>query len=346
MTAKLRHTNESGDPDAGAHIGRRLATLGLLVVLVVALLFSVPGLSVVRDQIGRLSPVWIAVAVALELASDVSFVMLFRLFFDRLAGRDARLLAWTDQSSSALFPAGGVGGLAIGGWLIHLMGAPTRWIVRRSGGLFWLTTAVNAATLVGAGAAVMLGAPGPDGFLLVVLPTVLVAVATVAVASAPALLRARRRVPRSIRAVGGGVLDAEQTTFKYPSWRLAGAVGYIVFDMAVLWVCLAAVGPAPNVPALTLAYNIGYLANWLPIPGAIGALDAGLTGALALYGISPAHAATAVLVYHAIALVIPGAGGLLAYLRLRPRLTPDVPADQTQDIAVNHTAAPIAGVLS
>jgi hypothetical protein len=75
----------------------------------VAVLFSLPGLRPIRHQIGRINPVWLAAAVALELASDVSFVVLFRLFFDRLAGRNARLLAWTDQSSSALFPAGGVG---------------------------------------------------------------------------------------------------------------------------------------------------------------------------------------------------------------------------------------------
>jgi uncharacterized protein (TIRG00374 family) len=107
---------------------------------------------------------------------------------------------------------------------------------------------------------------------------------------------------------------------RQPSWRLAGALGYLGFDIAVLWVCLRGFGITPSVPALVLAYNIGYLANALPIPGGIGVLDAGLTGALALYGVAPAHAAGAVLVYHAIALWIPGLGGLLAYLRVRPRL--------------------------
>ena len=71
---------------------------------------------------------------------------------------------------------------------------------------------------------------------------------------------------------------------------------------------------------LTLGYSIGYAANSLPIPGGIGVLDAGLTGALVLYGVSPVHAAAAVIVYHAIAFWVPGLGGLLAYLRLRPRL--------------------------
>lgn len=51
-------------------------------------------------------------------------------------------------------------------------------------------------------------------------------------------------------------------------------------------------------------------------------LDAGLARALALYGISAIHAAAAVLVYHAIALRIPGLGGFVDYMRLRPRLTP------------------------
>jgi uncharacterized membrane protein YbhN (UPF0104 family) len=88
----------------------------------------------------------------------------------------------------------------------------------------------------------------------------------------------------------------------------------------VLCVALLAVGQPVSVPAVMLAYSIGYLANTIPIPGGIGVLDAGLTGALVLYGVSPIHAASAVLLYHAIALWVPGLGGVYAYLRLRPRL--------------------------
>ncbi len=62
------------------------------------------------------------------------------------------------------------------------------------------------------------------------------------------------------------------------------------------------------------------MANTLPIPGGIGVLDAGLTGALVLCGASPVHAASAVLLYHAIALWVRGLGGFYAYVRLRPRL--------------------------
>jgi uncharacterized membrane protein YbhN (UPF0104 family) len=298
----------------------QLTTLALLVALVITLLASVPGLRSVAHQIGQISPIWLVLAVALELASDVSFVVLFRRFFDRLPGRDARALAWTEQATGALLPGGGAGGLAIGGWLIHLAGAPTDWIVRRSGGLFFLTSAVNAATVIAAGLALILGAPGPHDFARVVLPTLFVGVVTVVVVALPAMIRARPRTPGWIRAISAGVRDAEETTFHRPNWRLLGALGYLWFDIAVLWLVLRGLGEAPGVPALVLAYTIGYLANTLPIPGGIGVLDAGLAGALALYGVAPAHAAAAVLVYHAIALWVPGLGGLIGYVRVRPRL--------------------------
>jgi len=67
-------------------------------------------------------------------------------------------------------------------------------------------------------------------------------------------------------------------------------------------------------------YLAGYLATWMPIPGGLAVLDGGLAGALVLYGMPPAPAATAVLVHHAIALWVPSVGGLIAYALLRRRL--------------------------
>jgi uncharacterized membrane protein YbhN (UPF0104 family) len=216
--------------------------------------------------------------------------------------------------------------LAIGGFLIALTGAPLRWIVRRSAGLFFLSAGVSGATLVAAGLALIAGAPGPHSRPSVVVPTVLVAVGLLLVAALPAILRARPHGPGWLTAIATGVREAEQTTFtRHPSWRLVGALGYLAFDIAVLWVILRAIGHAPSVAVVTLGYSIGYAANSLPIPGGIGVLDAGLTGALVLYGVSPVHAAAAVIVYHAIAFWVPGLGGLLAYLRLRPRLLRTVP---------------------
>jgi uncharacterized membrane protein YbhN (UPF0104 family) len=282
----------------------------------------------VLRAIGEISPGWIAAAVALELASCVSFVIIFRLFFDRVGARDARALAWTEMASGALLPGGGAGGYAVGGWLIHLTGVPTRWIVRRSGGLFFLTSAVNSAAVIGAGALLLAGVAGPHDFARAGLPPLIAGAATLAVLALPPIARRRRTRSVWLEGVAVGVRDAERIAW-HPSWRLLGALGYPGFDIAVLWVAFSAVGAAPPLPALVLGYSIGYLANTLPIPGGIGVLDAGLSGALLLYGAAPEHVIAAVLVYHAIAFWIPSVGGLVAYARLRPRLTDPSTADPT-----------------
>jgi hypothetical protein len=96
-------------------------------------------------------------------------------------------------------------------------------------------------------------------------------------------------------------------------------------------------------PAARAGYSIGYLANTLPVPGGIGVLDAGLSGALLLYGASPAHVIAAVLVYHAVSFWIPSLGGLIAYARLRPRLT-DLSSDDppsSPSSSLTHASNPV-----
>jgi uncharacterized membrane protein YbhN (UPF0104 family) len=320
-------------------VGRRVATAGLLVALGISLLLSVPALRPVLHAITEISPWWIAAAVALELASCVSFVIIFRLFFDRVAARDTYALAWTSMASGALLPGGGVGGYAIGGWLMHLTGAPTRWIVRRSSGLFFLTSAVNSAAVIGAGLLLLAGAADPHDFARAGLPVLLAGAATLVVLALPWIAHHRRRTaPVWLDSVVVGIRDAEQTA-AHRSWRLLGALGYPGFDMAVLWVAFSALGHAPPIPGLVLGYSIGYLVNTLPVPGGIGVLDAGLSGALLLYGASPAHVVAAVLVYHAVSFWIPSAGGLIAYARLRPRLTDpssDDPPSSSPSSSLTH----------
>src|SRR5437764_653817 len=87
--------------------------------------------------------------------------------------------------------------------------------------------------------ALLAAVPGPHGAPAVVIPTAVVGGGTVLVASLPFILRSRARAPRWLRAIASGVGEAEQMTFtRHPSWRLVGAVGYLGFDIAVLWVAL------------------------------------------------------------------------------------------------------------
>lgn len=313
MTAHPPRANDSP-------VRKRAATLIVLFVLMGAVLAAVPGLRRVVHQISHVDPLWIVLAIALEVTSALGFVVVFRLFIDRGPPRELRRMAWTELAVGALLPAGGTGGLAVGAFLMSLARAPTRWVVRRSEALFFVISAVLVLGVVVAGLALIAGAPGPHDFLVVALPTAIALLGAVAIAALPRTLRSHPRAPRWLRVISAGVEDGEKIAFGRRSWRLLGAVGYLCFDMAVLWVALKALGRPPSVPALMMAYTIGNAASAVPVPGGIGVLDAGLTGALVLYGVSSAHAAAAVLVYHAVALWVPGIGGLYAYLRLRPRL--------------------------
>jgi uncharacterized membrane protein YbhN (UPF0104 family) len=225
----------------------------------------------------------------------------------------ARRLAWIEMGSGALLPGGGVGSLAAGGVLLRRGGMSTARIVEKSSGLFFLTSGTNVLALVGAGLLLALGVGGGvHGALLALGP------AAVAIAGAAIILvlpRSRwHRTGRSraLRSVVDGIGQAEQELVR-PNWRLLGALGYLGFDIAVLGVTFAAVGRPVGVPALELAYIIGYAANSLPVPGGIGVLEGGLVGALVLYGAPVMPATAAVLIYHAIAFWVPSLGGAVAY---------------------------------
>jgi uncharacterized membrane protein YbhN (UPF0104 family) len=302
---------------------RRLLTVVVLAICVGAVVLAVPDLRPVVRELEQINPALVIAAVALELASCLSFVVIFRLFFKPIPAPAAREMAWSQMGSGALLPGGGVGSLAVGGWLLHLAGMPTRQILRRSSGLFFLTSAINVIVLAAGGLVLLVGiGGGPHDVLRTGLPVAVAVAAVIIVLGLPRVMHrvsSRLPAPAWLEDIGTGIPAARDALLR-PNWRLLGAGGYLLFDIAVLWTTLAAVGPAPPVAALAVAYLAGYLPNVVPIPGGVGILDAGLVGALGLYGLPLSHAAAAVLVYHAIAFWVPTLGGMLAYTRLRPRL--------------------------
>jgi uncharacterized membrane protein YbhN (UPF0104 family) len=302
---------------------RQVLTWIVIAAVLLSLLLALPPLRHVVDELGHLAPGWLAAAIALELASCASFVVIFRRFFDRVPSRAGRRLAWTEMGSGALVPGGGVGALAIGGWLLHRAGMSTKRIVERSSGLFFLTSATNILFLFGAGVALVLGVAGPHDVLRDALPVIAAVAVTAGAVALPPLLRRGVLRPRGrvalLRELVVGIGEAERALLR-PTWRLLGAIGYLGFDIAVLWATFKAVGYTPDAAPLILAYIIGYLADLIPVPGGIGVLEGGLAGALVLYGAPATQATAAVLVYHAVAFWIPGVGGLLAYSMLRRQL--------------------------
>jgi uncharacterized membrane protein YbhN (UPF0104 family) len=264
----------------------------------------------------------VVLGAGLEVGSCLGYVLAFQHVFPQTPRRLAADIALSELAFGAVVPAGGAGGIAVGAWVVKAKGGSLRAFLERSAVLFLLTSAINVATLAVAGLLVAAGVlPSPHMLLLGLGPAAVGVVTIAASLSVPRLARSRRlaRTGRGLRLLHATarVIEATRRDLLTPRWRLAGAVAYLWLDIAVLWVCLRALGGAPSPGALTLAYLIGYLGNVLPVPGGIGVLDGGLLGALVLYGAHPATAAAGVLVYHAIALWLPTTLGTTAFLHIR-----------------------------
>jgi len=318
----------------GVRIARRFAAPVLLSAALASLLLAVPALRGVTRQLAHVCPGWITAAVALELCSCIAFVVTFRLFFDQVPAGVARELAWTEQGSGALLPGGGVGALAVGGWLLRRAGMSTRSIIDRSSALFFLTSAINVAVLVAGGSLLLArGVSGSDQLLRAGIPILGALAATSAVLAIPTVVRRSPwgGWPLWLVDLSSGINRARRSILR-PSWRLLGAAGYLGFDIAALAAAFAAAGhPLPLAP-LVLGYLIGYLANLVPVPGGFGVLEGGLAGTLIAYGAPATQATAAVIIYHAIAFWIPSLGGLIGYTLLRRRLNQTAqPRDVTRN---------------
>jgi uncharacterized membrane protein YbhN (UPF0104 family) len=296
-----------------------VALLGLLLAIGLA----VPDLRGVLDRVASAEPVWVALAIGLEIASCVGYVVFVRLVLWRGPAREVRRLAWAEMAFGAVVPVGGAGGLAVGAWALRAWGVSWSVIANRSAIIFLLTSAVNAGVLaLGAlGLLIGLGATGLSAWLAIVPAVVAIGMLALFILlprwiNSPAGQARSGKLAGALRSVASWVNATEAVAFR-PNWRLLGAIGYLLFDIAVLWSCLRAFDAHPAVLAVVVGYQVGYLSNLLPIPGGVGVLEGGLLGALLLYGLPAAPTAAAVILYHAIALWVPTLGGTIGFARLR-----------------------------
>jgi uncharacterized membrane protein YbhN (UPF0104 family) len=294
--------------------GRALGSTIVAVGSVGVLLWVAPPAGVIR-QIGEMSPTWLVAAAALELGSCLSYVIVFRRFFPEPPRAISRRVAWIAMGAAAVLPGGNISGAAATGWLLRRHGVDPRRLLTRCVGLLFLFIGFGFVANGVAGALLLAGVPdGPNDLSHTGLP-ILVSVGVLSLAALFVWLarRAGNRAPRAVRGIAGG-LEGAWKEMGTPHWRLLGAAGFLCLDMAALWAACAATGHRIGLLAVLIAYCIGYLATVIPIPAGIGVLDSGLAGALVLYGLPPAAAVGAVLVYHAIAIWVPGLGGLIAWL--------------------------------
>ena len=322
---------------SASRLRRSLLVLTAIVLVVVAAIVLVPGLGSLRERFSGAQPGWLAFAAVLQLASCASYVVVFRgVFCRRMSWRTSSEIGLSELAANSVFSIGGAGGLALGAWILRRGGLAADFIARRTVAFFLLTSLANVGFLALGGVALATGVlGGSPEVLLGLAPAVAAALAiTLAVGArwaAGALARRsmRARLAAAAGSVGDGVDEALRLLRTRDPAIIAGAGGYLLFDVAMLAVCFAAFGnDVPPAAVLLVAYIIGQLGGLIPIPGGIGGVDAGLIGTLVLYGVDAADAAVAVIAYRGLLLSIPALLGLPALAVLRRRLR-----DEAHDIA-------------
>jgi uncharacterized membrane protein YbhN (UPF0104 family) len=305
---------------------RVLATAGVALAAFAALLWVAPPDTVV-NQLTHMQMGWVVVAIALELGSCLSYLVIFRRFFPEPPAGVGRRVAWISMGAGAVLPGGNISSAAATGLLLRNHGVGAGRLLARCGALLCLLTLFGFFVNGAAAVTLLFGVPGGPHDAAHVWGPILVSVGVLG--SAWLLLAASRRLgtraPAPLRGLAVALEGAWHAVCS-AHWRLLGAAGFLLLDMGALWAACHATGHPIGVPALVIGYCIGYLATIVPMPAGLGVLDSGLAAALVLYGMHPAASVGAVLVYHAISIWVPGLGGIIAWLpghhRRQPLPTP------------------------
>lgn len=355
--------------DVSPHRLRRgLLRLAGLVAIAVVVVTLAPGLGELRRRFAQAQPGWIVIACAFEVLSVLAYVPAFRaVFCTRMSWATSYKIGVAEEGAGSLFPLGGAGSLALGVWALRRGGMPAEEIARKTIAFFLLTSSVPVAMLLLLGASLATGIlPGGGGLLLTVLPAV---VAAGAIAATLALRRLARRAEARIRrqgegsrwarlapalsATSDGIEEALHQLRQANPLLLVGLVGFLVFDMLTFWASFRAVGTSPELAPIWMAYLIGQLGNWLPIPGGIGGTELGLVGALVVYGLPAVTGTAAVLLYRVIELWIPAVLGIAAFVQLRLLLRKETraiqlckPGDTIEIVGLGPTTIDRSGLKS
>lgn len=314
------------------------------IVVVLAFLYGVlpqlPGLQASLDKVRHEGDrTWLAVAFFMELLSYASYIWLFRaVFFDKIP-----IIGWLGSyrismagvAATRLFGAAGAGGIALTFWAVRKAGMGRRMSVSYLVAFYVILYAIFMFALVIDGLLLRTGAiPGSAPFAVTIIPAVfgglVIAIFTIALVLPGNLERMATRwstgrgraanIARKLAAVpaliGQGTRVAVDLVRRGDAGIL-GAVGWWAFDIATLWACFKAFGDSPTLGVLIMGYFVGMIANIIPTPGGVGAVEGGMIGTYAAFGVSIGNATAAVLAYRVFAFLMPTIPGVIAFIRLR-----------------------------
>jgi uncharacterized protein (TIRG00374 family) len=323
---------------------RTLLIAALFIVAVFAFLYGVlpqlPGLQdsleKVRDEGDR---AWLAAAFVFELLSYASYIWLFRAIFIKkipiIGWIGSYRISMAGVAATRLFGAAGAGGIALTFWAVRKAGMGKRESVSYLVAFYVILYAIFMSALLIDGLLLRLGLiPGTAPFGVTIIPAIfggVVIFAFLLMLLVPGNLErlaarwagGRGRVAgiaqkfATVPALIGHGTRVALDIIRRRDPGLAGAFGWWVFDIATLWACFKAFGDSPTLGVLIMGYFVGMIANIIPTPGGVGAVEGGMIGTYIAFGESSGNVVAAVLAYRVFAFLMPTIPGLIAFIRLR-----------------------------
>jgi len=319
----------------------------LLVVAIYVLFPKIVGADEAVDKLDEATWYWIVVAIGFNVLAFGAYVALFHGVLAgtredevhrRLDMRASYQITMAGLAATRIFSAAGAGGLVLTYWALRKAGMPRRRAGCRMFAFLVLTYFVYLASLVIFGVLLRTGVlHGPAPLAGTVVPAAVsggIIVLFLMIALIPDDFERRiqhyaqgyRRVRylQRIATVPATLAMGTRTAIAYirhPQRGLlavGGAVGFWAANIGILWASFEAFGGHVPFAVLVQGFFLGMAANLIPSPaGGVGAVDAGMIGAFAIFGIDESIVFPAVLSYRVIAFWLPIPPGVVAFIQLR-----------------------------
>jgi uncharacterized membrane protein YbhN (UPF0104 family) len=312
------------DPPKYGDVRRKLVRGGIavacLIVAAACLIALLPGLDGVRSAIQDASLGWVAAAAGVQLAGIAGAVVFVQLIFADEPHRLTWKMGGAQQAADAVMPTAGA--TAVGYWTLSSIGWKLERFAERTAVQLVAPAAPNFLLIILLGLGMGIGLfSGPSEWWLTWLPAGLTSLVVVVAIVAGrwghrlAARTSRRWLREGLHVVATGITGTVEV-LRRRDWRVLGTWVDLLAAITALWACLIAVGDHLPFAVVGMAFLIGQIAQVIPIPGGIGAIDAGVAGALVLYGGQTSNATGAVIISHALALLLPILAGGVAFALL------------------------------
>jgi uncharacterized protein (TIRG00374 family) len=319
----------------------------LLVVAIYVLFPKIVGADEAVDKLDEATWYWVLIAIGFNVLAFGAYVALFRGVLGgtrddeahrRLDLRASYQITMAGLAATRIFSAAGAGGLVLTYWALRKAGMQRRIAACRMVAFLILTYLVYTAALVIFGVLIRTGVlPGAAPLAGTVVPAA-VSGGLIALFLMIALIprdferriehyaRGYRRARHLMRfaSVPATMATGLRTAIAYlrhprrGALAVGGAIGFWAAQIGILWASFEAFGGDVPFGVLVQGFFLGMAANLIPSPaGGVGAVDAGMIGAFAIFGIDDSIVFPAVLTYRVIAFWLPIPPGIVAFVQLR-----------------------------